>query len=96
MKYWYIIAIYYLIINIWSFTAMFYDKNKSKQGTDGRGRVKEKSLIIYAFIGGAIGSLLGMYKLRHKTTHFSFKISFWTALVLHISLIAILIYRSII
>ena len=35
-------------------------------------RVKESSLFLVAFLGGAIGMLLGMYAMRHKTKKFFF------------------------
>lgn len=96
MKLWMILLVWYIAINIWSFSAMAYDKSKSKQNTDGKGRVKENSLLIYSLIGGFIGCLIGMYKLRHKTKHASFKITFWGSMVLHLILIGFLLYKNII
>ena len=39
-----------------------------------RWRIPERTLILTAFLGGGIGSLLGMYVFRHKTRHRKFVI----------------------
>lgn len=35
-------------------------------------RISEKNLFIIAIIGGSLGSILGMYRFRHKTKHIKF------------------------
>lgn len=89
-----VISIYYIVISILAFTSMYYDKKKSSQNTNGKGRIKEKTLLLYALLGGSIGSLLGMYKLRHKTKHTSFILTFWFSLVVHVLLIGYLIFKN--
>ena len=61
--------IYLLIINAVSFMLMLTDKIKAKKNL---WRIPEKILFLAAILGGSVGSLLGMYLLRHKTKHFSF------------------------
>ena len=51
------IAVYLLIINIFSFLIMFIDKNRAKHK---EWRISEKALISCAAIGGSIGMLFGM------------------------------------
>ena len=56
--------IYLIIINIISFLLYGIDKYKSIKG---KWRIPEKVLLSNAFIGGGIGSIIGMYIFRHKT-----------------------------
>lgn len=63
--------IYYLFaINILAFILMAVDKNRARNR---QYRISEKTLWTVAFLGGAIGSMLGMYAFRHKTKHRAFK-----------------------
>ena len=61
--------LYLLIINAAAFILMLADKIKAKKNA---WRIPEKILFLAAILGGSIGSLLGMFLLRHKTKHFSF------------------------
>ena len=65
-----IIIGYVLIINSIGFLSMYIDKRKAKNG---KWRIKEWTLITIAFLGGGIGSLIGMKKFRHKTQKPKFK-----------------------
>ena len=56
--------IYLIIINIISFILMIFDK---KQAIRKKYRIPETSLIIISFLGGGIGTLLGMIIAHHKT-----------------------------
>lgn len=60
---------YLLIINALSFLLMLVDKWRAKKN---RWRIRESTLLIVAALGGSIGSLAGMYLLRHKTLHLKF------------------------
>ena len=62
--------IYLLIINLIGFLAMFFDKQKAKRG---KWRIPEKTLFLIAFVGGSLGTTLGMHTFRHKTKHWYFK-----------------------
>lgn len=74
-----IIIIYLLAINTVAFAAYGIDKWKAKHG---RWRIPEATLILLAFIGGALGALFGMNVFRHKTQHWKFRILVPMALVL--------------
>lgn len=52
---------------------MYIDKQRA---INNEWRVSEKSLFTLAFLGGAIGGVLGMYLCRHKTKHNSFAFGF--------------------
>lgn len=60
---------YAVIINILGFALMGIDKHKAKKRAF---RIPEATLFAVAWIGGSIGSILGMYTFRHKTRHRSF------------------------
>ena len=66
MKY---LFLYLLIINAAEFILMLADKWKAKKN---RRRIPEATLMTVAALGGSIGSLLGMYTVRHKTQHLKF------------------------
>lgn len=65
------IVIYYLfIINAVAFIVYGIDKLKARKD---RWRISESTLLLLAFIGGSIGSWLGMKVWHHKTMHLKFK-----------------------
>lgn len=63
------LLIYLLIINALGFVLMLVDKFKAKKNL---WRIPERTLMLIAALGGSIGSLLGMYTVRHKTQHLKF------------------------
>lgn len=65
------IIIYFIIINIVGFLAMYIDKQKAKKG---KWRIPEKTLFIITALGGGIGTIAGMYTFRHKTKKMIFVI----------------------
>ena len=80
MKY---LLIYLLIINAVGFLLMLIDKQKARRG---RWRIPEATLMGVAAIGGSIGSLFGMYTVRHKTKHIKFTVGIPVILVLQLLL----------
>lgn len=80
-------VIYLLIINVVALIAYAVDKFKAQHN---RWRIPEATLIIMAFLGGALGAFLGMYLFRHKTKHWKFRILVPLALVLWIAAIVFL------
>jgi uncharacterized membrane protein YsdA (DUF1294 family) len=82
--------IYLLTINAAGFALMLIDKWKAKKN---RWRIPEATLMTVAALGGSIGSLLGMYAVRHKTQHLKFTLGI--PLILAVQIVAavwILIY----
>ena len=61
--------IYLCIINALGFMLMLLDKRKAKKNL---WRIPEATLFAVAVLGGSLGSLLGMYTVRHKTRHLKF------------------------
>ena len=80
MKY---LLLYLLIINALGFVLMLVDKIKAKKK---KWRIPEARLMMVAALGGSIGSLLGIYALRHKTRHPKFTIGIPVILALQILL----------
>lgn len=64
-----LILLYLLIINAVGFLLMLVDKFKAKKNL---WRIPEATLMLAAVLGGSVGSLIGMYTVRHKTKHLKF------------------------
>ena len=45
-------------------------------------RIPEKTLLLYACVGGCIGSLIGMYTFHHKTMKLKFNPGLWIILLI--------------
>lgn len=63
--------LYLLLINAASFVLMLVDKYKARRNL---WRISEAYLMSFALLGGSVGSLLGMYLVRHKTRHPKFTV----------------------
>jgi len=77
------IIIYFILINIIAFLAMWIDKSKAKKG---EWRIKESTLFTLVLLGGGIGGIAGMYCFRHKTKKLYFTIGFPVILISEIVL----------
>ena len=73
--------IYLCIINAAGFMLMLVDKWKAKKNL---WRIPEATLFAAAILGGSIGSLLGMYTVRHKTKHLKFTVGMPLILALQV------------
>ena len=65
-----LVAIYLIVVNVWAFALMGFDKRRAKQR--GARRIRERTLFLSALLGGGAGALLGMWSFRHKTRHWYF------------------------
>ena len=61
----------FVVMSVLGFMVMGIDKSKAKKG---QWRIKEAVLFAFAILGGAVGSMLGMYIFRHKTKHWYFAV----------------------
>ena len=77
-----VILIYLLTVNAIGFLLMTVDKYKARKNL---WRIPEATLMTVAIIGGSIGSLIGMYTVRHKTKHLKFTVGIPVILVLQIA-----------
>ena len=80
MKYF---LIYFGLITLIGFMAMFLDKQLAKKE---KMRIPESRLFRIAILGGSLGVLLGMYTFRHKTLHKQFTIGIPAILIAQIAL----------
>lgn len=59
-----------LIVNIVAYLVMASDKRRAKKH---KRRIPERTLFIWAAVGGALGIWIAMNTKRHKTQHASFR-----------------------
>lgn len=78
-----LLLLYFLIINAAGFLLMLADKHKAKKNC---WRIPESTLMLVAALGGSVGSLIGMYTVRHKTKHPKFTVGIPLILALQIVL----------
>ncbi len=68
------------VMSLVAFILYAADKKKAKKG---KWRIPEATLLGFGFCGGAVGALLAMNVLRHKTKHWYFWVVNLIGLVLH-------------
>lgn len=73
-----LLEIYLCFINVLAFALYGIDKHRARKH---RWRIPESRLLGVAWLGGALGALLGMYFFHHKTQHTVFRICIPLALV---------------
>ena len=76
-----VILIYFFIINSIGFFLIGYDK---KMAVAHKYRIPEKILLLIVFLGGIIGSGLGMLFFKHKTSKISYLLKFFGIIVIQI------------
>ena len=74
------IIVYIIILNILGYLIMYIDKRRAKKQ---QWRISEQTIFLITFLGGGIGTTLGMYTFRHKTK----KIKFIIGLIIYINVI---------
>lgn len=83
-----LLLLYLLIINALGFALMLVDKYKARKNL---WRIPESTLMLIAVLGGSVGSLLGMYTVRHKTKHRKFTLGIPAILLAQLVLVAVLL-----
>ena len=84
-----VITCIFVAMSVLGFTVMGIDKSKAKKG---QWRIKEAVLFAFAILGGAVGSMLGMYIFRHKTKHWYFAVFFPFLALVDIALYSVGMY----
>ena len=84
------LVLYLILINAAGFVFMLTDKYKAQNKLR---RTPEAVLLLVAAIGGSLGSLLGMYAIRHKTKRTKFTVGIPVLLLLHCLILNFLIPR---
>lgn len=75
------LIVYLILINALGMILMLTDKHRARKN---RWRIPEATLLLTALLGGSIGSLMGMYTVRHKTRHLKFTVGIPVILALQI------------
>ncbi|MDR1539229.1 MAG: DUF1294 domain-containing protein [Clostridiales bacterium] len=84
----YIMYAYYGAATLALFIFMAVDKRRALEK---RWRIRESTLILLGFAGGAVGGWLGMFLFHHKSQKPKFYIGFAAALILHAAIVFLLI-----
>ena len=61
------------VMSVFLFVLMAVDKGRARRGA---WRVSEKTLFLFALLGGAVGGTAGMFLFHHKTKHWYFRLGF--------------------
>ena len=87
--------IYLCIVLVMSLiTLIFYLIDKLK-AIYGKRRIRERTLMLLSALFGAVGGLIAMYSLRHKTKHRSFYLVNYVSLFIHILIGIVIVYLSV-
>lgn len=86
------ILVYWLIlVNLAAFILYGMDKSYAKKGAR---RIPEKTLLLWAFLGGSIGAFLGMKVFHHKTLKPKFAITVPLLMVLELVICGFCLYQN--
>ena len=80
---------YLIIINALGLLLMLADKLRAKKK---QWRVPERFLLLVAFLGGSLGTMLGMCAFRHKTKHPRFSVGVPVMMIVQAVIVLILLY----
>lgn len=82
---------YLLFMTVISFLIFGADKFQAKNN---HSRIPENMLLFITFLGGTLGSVLGMLVFKHKTSKRSFLLKFFLVAAVQIILIILFIRKS--
>ena len=80
--------IFLIAINIASFAVFGIDKRRAELG---KWRIKERTMILMAVIGGSVGAIGGMHTFHHKTRKWYFRIGIPAILIIELAAAALFI-----
>jgi uncharacterized membrane protein YsdA (DUF1294 family) len=86
-----IAALYIVLINLSAFGAFWFDKRAAKGG---RYRIRERTLLMMAVMGGNPGAIAAQQLLRHKTRKEPFRSILWLIAAAQALLLALLYARA--
>lgn len=79
-----------VIMNLICFFLMRYDRQCARQG---KRRIPERTLFLSAGCFGALGGVLAMNMLHHKTRHWNFKTFFPLMLIVQVVILGFVAYK---
>lgn len=83
------LGLYALFVNLFGFVLMGFDKRRAQKNAR---RIRERTLFLCAFLGGSLGSLIGMYAFRHKTRKNAFRFGMPAILTLQLAALGAALY----
>ena len=78
----------YLIMSFITLTIYVADKLKAINGS---WRINEATLLIFPWLLGSLGAILGLYVVRHKTKHWYFVVNNILATIVHVVIFVMLL-----
>lgn len=81
-----------VVLNLVSFVLMALDKKRAKKD---RWRISEKTLFISAALFGALGAMMGMYMLHHKTRKWYFRVFIPLLFVIQLGITVFLVIHQV-
>jgi uncharacterized membrane protein YsdA (DUF1294 family) len=86
------IAGYTVLVTVASLVAyVLYWIDKRRAVASGR-RIPESTLHWVSLLGGWPGAIVAQRRLRHKTQKMTFRVTFWTTVLLHLVVAGVIIY----
>ncbi|WP_366935610.1 DUF1294 domain-containing protein [uncultured Microbulbifer sp.] len=85
------LSVYYSVLSAIAFALYYYDKSAARRGNR---RIRERTLHLFALLGGWPGALAGRRLLRHKTRKQPFRSIFWLTVIGNIALLGCLLHSS--
>lgn len=76
----------YTVLNITTFFLFWWDKRAAKQGDR---RIRERTLLLFALMGGSLGAVTAQHLLRHKTRKQPFRGLLFAIIALHIAAVVV-------
>lgn len=89
-----LLLIYTIIVSIISIIITLYDKVAATKNP--RGRIRERTLLLFSALGGSVAMYLAMQFIRHKTQHKKFMIGIPLIIILQFVLVCVLVKFGII
>lgn len=77
---------YIILANVRSYRLFAKDKEYAQTNEE---RIPEKRLLANIWFGGAIGAIIAMYALRHKTLHRGFVVSAWICMFIYLIIFSV-------
>ena len=87
-----LILIYLAAANVLAFLLYGLDKFLAKR--EGARRIRERTLLLVAAVGGSVGAILGMKLFHHKTLHKKFRYGLPLILAVQLGLFAWWLYHD--
>lgn len=91
-----LLPVAFIIINMLSYAITWHDKRvatKNRDSQQPKTRISEKTLYIYAMLGGWPAGILAQQQYRHKTQKQPFKAIYWGCIIVNIGVSLFISYQ---